>query len=292
VIAERDSAIAEALAYVDDCLPPGDRRDFERKMASDRKVADRVEVWLAQNEAIRSAFRDTERRIGRASVASRDFSGRPPDLDGAARIVGEMRRVRLTGAHPASAEKVRKTATRANLASLAFVRCLRLGLIAFAALLIVGATGGPDPRERAPHFADAAIAAYRTYVGNRRQAVEFVTSDAKALERWFSPQFFRQIDIPDLAGAGFALVGGRMTPGAEGPAAFALYVNAEGERIGLMVEPFESPETMKPIFRSTAELSAVSIAARALSALTVVGPEATPRLIELAGVAAASSASR
>ncbi|HXW18933.1 MAG TPA: hypothetical protein VEK35_00330, partial [Roseiarcus sp.] len=136
------------------------------------------------------------------------------------------------------------------------------------------------------------IAAYRTYIGNRRQAVEFVTNDTKALERWFSPQFFRPIDIPNLSGSGFALVGGRVTPGAEGPAAFALYVNAEGGRIGLMVEPLESPEAMKPMFRSTAEFSAVSIAARAPSALTVVGPEATPHLIELAGVAAASSASR
>jgi anti-sigma factor RsiW len=169
---------------------------------------------------------------------------------------------------------------------------LRLGMVAVAALLILVATAGPDPRERAAHFADAAIAAYRTYVGDRRQAVEFVTSDAKALERWLSPQFLQPIDVPDLAGAGFALIGGRVTPGAEGPAAFALYANAEGERTGLMVEPFESPEMTKPISRSTGEVTAVSIAVRAPASLTVVGREATPHLIELARLAGASSASR
>jgi anti-sigma factor RsiW len=285
VIGERDGAIAQALAYVDDCLPPNDRRDFEKKMACDPSVGDRVRVWLAQNQAIRAAFGEAEPRVGRSPVSARDFSRRPPDPGAAARFIQERRRAPRAGASAIGGRQGQEACQPSvDFGNGLIGRLRRVGLAALGALLILPASVGPGSHERAAHFADAAIAAYRT--------VELASSDPKVLERWFAPQFFRPIDVPDLAAAGYALVGGRVTPGAEGPAAFALYVNGEGERIGLMVEPSDSPDIARSIFDSTGDIAAVSIAARAPAALTAVGRKPTSNLVEFARSAGAAPSSR
>ena len=292
MIGERDGAIAQALAYVDDCLPPNDRRDFEKKMACDPSVGDRVRMWLAQNQAIRAAFGEAEPRVGRAPASARDFSRRPPDPGAAARFIQERRRAPRAGA-PAVAGRQGQEAFQPSVdfGNGRIGRLRRAGLATLGALLILPASVGPGSHERAAHFADAAIAAYRTYVADRRQAVELASSDPKTLERWFALQFFRPIDVPDLAAAGYALVGGRVTLGAEGPAAFALYVNGEGERIGLMVEPSDSPDMTGSIFDSSGDIGAVSIAARAPAALTAVGRKPTSHLVEFARSAEAAPSS-
>jgi anti-sigma factor RsiW len=290
MIEGRDSAIATALAYVDDCLPPGDRLEFERKMAGDCEIADRVQIWLAQNEAIRAAFSESDPRRARGRAGGRDFSARP-DPKRASRFIEDVRR----GARPVASLSLEagrpavgafgRADPRATLAR----HARRAGLVALGALLVLAAGVGPGSGERATRFAAAAVAVYRTYVSDRRQAVELATSDAATLERWFDPQFYRPIVVPNFAGSGFALVGGRVVPGAEGPAAFALYMNAEGERIGLLVEPSDSPAALRPVFESSGDIAAVStIAARDPAALTVVGKKGTSHLAELAQFAGAA----
>src|SRR5579863_2574841 len=86
----RDEAIADALAYVDDCLQPDRRADFERLMADDREIAERVSAWRAQNTAIRAAFADGPSRQPR--VAGREAFPRTSDPGRAARFVEELRR--------------------------------------------------------------------------------------------------------------------------------------------------------------------------------------------------------
>jgi anti-sigma factor RsiW len=291
MIEGRHSAIAAALAYVDDCLPPSDRLEFERKMAGDSEIAKRVQIWLAQNEAIRAAFSESDPRRTRARAGGRDFSVRP-DRERASRFIEELRR----GARPIASLSVAArrpgvaTVGRADPRAPLVARHLRrAGLVALGALLVLAAGVGPGSQERATRFAAAAVAAYRTYVSDRRQAIELATSDARTLERWFDPQFYRPIVVPSFAGSGFALIGGRVVPGAEGPAAFALYMNAEGERVGLLVEPSDSPAASRPVFESSGDIAAVStIAARDPAALTVVGKKGTSHLAELAQFAGAS----
>jgi anti-sigma factor RsiW len=291
MIEGRDSSIAMALAYVDDCLPPSDRLEFERKMAGDPEISDRVQIWLAQNEAIRAAFSESDRRGARARRVGRDFSVRPRDPERASRFIEELRR----GAPPIASLRVvaRKrpapvTAAPADPRAALARHLRRAGLVALGALLFLAAGVGPGPRERATRFAGAAVAAYRTYVSDRRQATEVATSDSRTLERWFDPRFYRPIVVPNFAGSGFALVGGRVVPGAEGPAAFAIYMNAEGERIGLMVEPSDSPAISRPVFESSVDIAAVlTVAARDSAALTVVGKKGTSHLAELARFAGA-----
>ena len=61
------------------------------------------------------------------------------------------------------------------------------------------------------------------------------------MNKWFAPQIGRSAPVPDLSGAGLALLGGRIVPGASAPAAFLVYETGDRERIGLAIEAIDSP---------------------------------------------------
>ena len=51
--------------------------------------------------------------------------------------------------------------------------------------------------------------------------------------QWLSKRLGRQLVTPDLSGAGFRLMGGRLLPAEDGPAAQFMYENGTGERLTL-----------------------------------------------------------
>jgi len=53
------------------------------------------------------------------------------------------------------------------------------------------------------------------------------------LVTWLSKRLNRTLTIPSLTEYGFQLVGGRLLPGEDGPAAQFMYQNADGERLTL-----------------------------------------------------------
>ncbi|WP_321887411.1 anti-sigma factor family protein [Paraburkholderia bannensis] len=85
------------------------------------------------------------------------------------------------------------------------------------------------------NFAQRADVAYAVYSPEVRHPVEVGAADEAHLVAWLSKRLGRPLSIPPLAEYGYTLVGGRLLPGATGPAAQFMYQNAGGERLTLYV---------------------------------------------------------
>jgi len=90
-----------------------------------------------------------------------------------------------------------------------------------------------DRDRPAPVFAQRADIAYAVYAPEQRHAVEVAASQEDHLVTWLSKRLNRSLTIPSLHEYGFELVGGRLLPGEDGPAAQFMYQNASGERLTL-----------------------------------------------------------
>ena len=119
------------------------------------------------------------------------------------------------------------------------------------ALVVVGGAAGwwlhgavPD-RTPAALFVRQTTIAHAVYTPEVRHPVE-VTADQEAhLVKWLSKRLEAPLIAPSLGAAGYALVGGRLLPASEGPAALFMYESERGERMTLYVQsPGEDvPET-------------------------------------------------
>ena len=79
-------------------------------------------------------------------------------------------------------------------------------------------------------FTEDALDAHRLYVVEVRHPVEVAGSERAHLQQWLSKRVGYEIAPPQLDGTGLKLVGGRLLPGPEAPAAFFMYESASGER--------------------------------------------------------------
>ena len=61
--------------------------------------------------------------------------------------------------------------------------------------------------------------------------------------QWLSKRLGRQLTVPDLATAGFRLMGGRLLPAEDGPAAQFMYENGNAERLTLYLRVGVGGET-------------------------------------------------
>ncbi len=127
-------------------------------------------------------------------------------------------------------------------------RSWRLAAAAAAVLLFVlGGVGGWAARDAdiglasLPHggaanaaartTTAAAIEAYRVYSVEARHPVEVAAAQEAHLVQWLSKRLGRPLVVPDLGAVGFRLMGGRLLPSADGPAAQLMYENAKGTRL-------------------------------------------------------------
>jgi anti-sigma factor RsiW len=135
-------------------------------------------------------------------------------------------------------------------------RLRRFGQIAAAVgLIAIGGIGGWAARDLAgplsslPPGAVArmitadAITAYRTYSVEIRHPVEVDAGQEAHLVQWLSKRLGRQLVVPDLASAGFRLMGGRLLPAEDGPAAQFMYENGNAERVTLYLRAGVGGET-------------------------------------------------
>jgi anti-sigma factor RsiW len=88
-----------------------------------------------------------------------------------------------------------------------------------------------------------AIAAHRTFAVEVRHPVEVDADQEAHLVQWLSKRLGRQLIVPDLAPAGFRLMGGRLLPAEDGPAAQFMYENGNGERLTLYLRVGVGGET-------------------------------------------------
>lgn len=85
-------------------------------------------------------------------------------------------------------------------------------------------------------FAHDALGAHVLYVVEKKHPVEVPAAQEAHLVAWLSKRLEAPIHAPDLQSQGFALLGGRLLPGEEGPLAQLMYESADGARLTLMVK--------------------------------------------------------
>jgi anti-sigma factor RsiW len=128
-------------------------------------------------------------------------------------------------------------------------------LAAVVGLILLGGIGGwaardlTGPLSSLPPGAVArmitadAITAYRTYSVEVRHPVEVDAGQEAHLVQWLSKRLGRQLVVPDLGSAGFHLMGGRLLPAEDGPAAQFMYENGNAERVTLYLRAGVGGET-------------------------------------------------
>ena len=98
---------------------------------------------------------------------------------------------------------------------------------------VISSHGAPPATQIS--FAGQADLAYAVYAPERRYPVEVTAAHEEALVEWLSKRLNRALTVPSLREYGYALLGGRLLPGAAGPAAQFMYEDGTGARLALYV---------------------------------------------------------
>ncbi|ABD05919.1 anti-sigma factor [Rhodopseudomonas palustris HaA2] len=196
----------ELHAYVDGELPAERRGDVEAWLATHPADAERVASWRAMAEALHARYD----RVLDEPV--------PPRLQ-LARLESPPRRW-IAGA------------IAATLA--AFIAGGGAGWFAH------GAAATPNAFRS---FTVDALDAHRLYVVEVRHPVEVEGSERAHLQQWLSKRVGYPVKAPELEGSGLKLIGGRLLPGPDAPAAFLMYESANGERFTLYTSRADTDTT-------------------------------------------------
>ncbi len=241
---------ADAHAYVDNCLDRDSRAAFEASLRDDPQLRGRVELWQAQNEAIRAAFGGSGRLRGPLSIA------RPSNENLSPRVVAEAAWRKNGGAERAGLGGLPKGRARGSDAPAsvdATPPARRRGRsgrrLALAALLALGlfcvsaARGPSDPREP---LIGAGVAAYRAFATTNAAPLDIETHDPPTLLKSLGPKFAALDVAATLETPGWTLQGARIVPGTQSAAAFVVLENADRARVGILVEPLDAPMSTPP----------------------------------------------
>jgi anti-sigma factor RsiW len=237
----------EIHAYVDGELPPDRRAAVEAWLANHPEDAARVAAWRTQIEMIHARYGAT---------------------------VNEPVPLRLTLERLARRDR--------NWMQIA-------GAVVILAFLAGGAAGWfgrglvEDTQSPDATVVSEAINAYRVYVVEVRHPVEVPATEAKHLVQWLSKRLDYQIQAPALESLGLKLVGGRLLPGPNGPAAFFMYEGPSGERFTLYCARSKLPQTALR-YNAAGQVGAVYWVDRDL-AYAISGPADHDRLVKVAQTA-------
>jgi anti-sigma factor RsiW len=206
----------ELHARIDGRLSPERLGEVDAYLTSHPEEQARLSQYVQQQQILRAAFAE-------------ETAGPIPGRLRVARLVAEQRR---RGYH-------------------------RLAQAAAAmALIVIGAAGGWAVRDSTHSFfsstntalADAriitadAISAHRIFSVEVRHPVEVDVAQEAHLVQWLSKRLGRPLVIPDLTSAGFHLMGGRLLPAEDSPAAQFMYENGK-DRLTLYVRSGIGGET-------------------------------------------------
>jgi anti-sigma factor RsiW len=201
--------------FVDGRLDAEHRAQVEAWLASEPEAAARVRAWQAQREMLRLAFDSAP--VPAAGVLLRALLQR------------RLRRGFWRGGPFATA------------AAVLFV-------------LILGGGGGwllrgtlaPSPTPLAVLEREAR-ATYAVYATDRRHPIEVAATERDHLTQWLSNRLSRRVAPPDLASAGWHLLGGRLLATERGSAAaLFMYANDQGNRLSVVMRPM-SPDISLPV---------------------------------------------
>ena len=185
-------------AYVDGELSPGQRAEVEALMARDPGAARKVAEFRRQRDMLKAAF---------DGVLDEPV---PPHLAAALRGRPAARSVQPW-----------------------------LAMAAAVLLLVFGGLAGWFLRGEAPagvaDLGREAIAAHTVYAVEVRHPVEVAGSDREHLQAWLSKRVGTAFAVPDLTEQGYALLGGRLLAGNDGPAAMLMYEDQKGQRLSVLL---------------------------------------------------------
>jgi anti-sigma factor RsiW len=196
----------ELHAYIDDELPQERRGDVEAWLATHPDDAARVQSWQSMAEMLHARY---------DSVADEPVPRRL-----------EIERL---------VQPPRKWIYGAVAATLAaFIAGGGVGWMAH------GVAASPSAFQS---FTLDALDAHRLYVVEVRHPVEVAAAERDHLVQWLSKRCGYDVKAPVLEGTGLKLVGGRLLPGPEAPAAFLMYESPSGERFTLYTSRAETNTT-------------------------------------------------
>jgi len=202
-------------ARIDGQLPRERAEDVEAHLAAQPEVKARFSQYAQQRQALRAAF---------AAQAGGPIPGR------------------LRIAHLLAQQRHRRHRQLTQIAAAVGLIVLG-GISGWAARDLTGPLSSLPPGAVARMITADAISAHRTYSVEVRHPVEVDAGQEAHLVQWLSKRLGRQLVVPDLAAAGFQLMGGRLLPGEDGPAAQFMYENGKGERLTLYLRTGVSGET-------------------------------------------------
>jgi anti-sigma factor RsiW len=202
-------------ARIDGQLPHERTADVDAYLAARPEELERFSQYAAHRQALRAAF------------AARADEPIPARLRVANLLAQQRRRRRRWFIEIAAA-----------------VCLIVLGSISgWVARDLTGPLGSLPPGTMARMITADAIAAHRTFSVEVRHPVEVDAAQEAHLVQWLSKRLGRQLTVPDLTGAGFRLMGGRLLPAEDGPAAQFMYENGNAERLTLYLRAGIGGET-------------------------------------------------
>lgn len=237
----------ELHEYVDGVLSEDRREAVRRYLEAHPEVQERVAVYLDHGEALRQAL---------APLADRPLLA---ELNVGAMVA--RRRAKLVRRHQ---------------------------IAAAAVILCIGCLSGWFGRE-AVSAPDRGIEAlgreaadnYVVYASDTLRPVELASDQRAVLTSWVSDRLDRDVQPPDLRGAGYQFLGGRLVTTPNGPAALFLYEGAGAERLAVMMRPMQIDKNRSMSEHSYGELDGVTWSRDGLG-FSVVAPRASIDLLPVA----------
>jgi RNA polymerase sigma factor (sigma-70 family) len=204
-------------------MSPDDMQRFvEGRMAPGEQV--RMEAWLAENPEDAAAVHAY--RLQNAALSQTFDSVLDEPVPAGLEDIVTMRAAPGAPAPVAATQSPRMAAWM----------CIAATLVIFIAGGIAGwLLHGNAPAPGAASFAANAMGAHRIFVAERRHAVEVPSNQEAPLFKWLSKRLGVTLKAPDLADAGFRLMGGRLLADGPLPAAQFMYVNADKVRMTVYV---------------------------------------------------------
>jgi anti-sigma factor RsiW len=192
-------------ARVDGRLPPERAAAVDAYLAAHPEAQARVSQFAEQRQALRAAFAE-------------QAGGPIPARLRVAHLLEERQRRRYR-----------------QLAQVAAALCLLVlgGVVGWVARDVTAPLVSSTPGAAARMITADAIAAHRTFSVEVRHPVEVDSGQEAHLVQWLSKRLGRQLVVPNLTIVGFRLMGGRLLPAEEGPAAQFMYENGNAERLTL-----------------------------------------------------------
>ena len=236
----------ELHAYIDGQLDDARRAEVAAYLAAHPDLAARMQDYAAQRGALRAA------------------------LDP---VADEPLPSRLNLAHIARPAAPARGAWLRNLA-------------AALALLSVGGIGGwalhPSPAaDGIAALAREAADSFAVYSPDRIQPVEMRADDLDALRAWSGAHMPRPPEIPDLAPAGFRLMGGRIVPTPHGAGLMVMYDDDRGTRLVMLTRPMAADNGPRMVSNTQGDVAGWSWTAAGMG-YSLVGPLDPDRLHPLA----------